>query len=75
MMVYVLITEAIEDVLKIDKNTENFRTTNFDDLPKVKKERRRIQDANDETTYPGMQITHYKDFFRFHKDDSVLGCL
>ena len=63
-MVYVLITEAIEDVLKIDKNTENLRTTNFDDLPKVKNETRKIQDTYDGTTYQGMQMTHYKAFFQ-----------
>ena len=53
------ITEAIEALLKTNKNIENLKATNFADLPTVKKVTSRIQDSDDGATYQGVQITHY----------------
>ena len=39
------ITEAIEALLKTNKNIDNLKATSFDDLPTVKKVTSRIQDA------------------------------
>ena len=41
------ITEAIEAILKINRNIKNLDLTNFDDLPTVKKIISRIQDTDD----------------------------
>lgn len=68
------ITEAIEAILKTNRNIENLKATNFDDLPTVKKVTSRIQDTDDGATYQGVQITRYKEavtFFRLHKDEFV----
>ena len=68
------ITEAIEAVLKTNKNIDNSKATNFDDLPTVKNIMSRIQDTNDGATYQGVQITHYKEavsFFRSHKEELI----
>lgn len=59
------ITEAIEAILKTNRNTENLKATNFDDLPTVKKVTSRIQDTDDGATYQGVQITRYKEAVTF----------
>ena len=74
MINYVYITEAIEAILKTNRNIKNLNVTNFDDLPTVKKVTSRIQDTDDGATYQGVQVTHYKEavtFFRLHKDEYV----
>ena len=55
------ITEAIEAILKNNKDTEKLKATKFDNLTTVKKVTSRIQDIDDGATYQGVQITHYKE--------------
>ena len=64
----------MEAILKTNKNIQNLKATNFDNLPTVRKVTSRNQDTDDEATYQGMQITCYKEavtFFRLHKDEFV----
>ena len=59
------ITEAIEAILKTNKNIENLKTKNLENLPTVKKVTSRIQDTDDGATYQVVQITHYKEAVTF----------
>ena len=48
------ITEAIEAILRNNKDTEKLKATKFDNLPTAKKVTSRMQDTDDGATYQGV---------------------
>ena len=64
---------AIEAVLKTSKAVEKLKTTNFNELPTVKKVLSRIQHTDhDGTTYQGTQVVKFEAgivHLKHHKND------
>ena len=78
----ICVVDAIEAVLKTSKAVEKLKTTDFDELPTVKKVLLRIQHtADDGTTYQGAQLVKFEEgiaYLKSHKNglmESVLTCL
>lgn len=64
--------DTIEAVLKTSKAIEKLKTTDFNELPTVKKVLSRIQHADDGTMYQGAQLVKFEEgiaYLKSHKND------